>query len=56
MAVEDSSVCLYRTISVGVSDRAGAVLREALKKHGIVGDPSNYHLILADHLNKRKPL
>ncbi|CAI8037746.1 Ral guanine nucleotide dissociation stimulator-like 1 [Geodia barretti] len=35
VAVEDSSVCLYRTISVSESDRAGAVVKEAMKKHGI---------------------
>ncbi|CAI8032498.1 Ral guanine nucleotide dissociation stimulator-like 1 [Geodia barretti] len=56
VAVEDSSVCLYRTISVSESDRAGAVVKEAMKKHGIKGDPSHYHLQLASRLNKRSRL
>ena len=56
VAVEGSSVCLYRTISVTGSDRAGGVVREAMKKHGIEGDPAHYHLQLTDHLNQRKPL
>ena len=54
VAVEGSSVCLYRTISVTEADRAGAVVREAMKKYGIEGDPSHYHLQLADNLNTRK--
>ena len=55
MAVEEKSMCLYRTISVAESDRAGSVVREAMRKHGIEGDPSNYHLhIVNHHLDQRK--
>lgn len=52
VAVEGSQMCLYRTISVAAADRAGAVIREAMKKHGIEGNPSQYHLQLLNHLNE----
>ena len=51
--MEDSSVCLYRTIFLAEEDRAGAVVREAMKKHGIEGDPSRYHLEIANHGDHR---
>ena len=52
VAVEGSQLCLYRTISITAADRAGAVVREAMKKHGLEGNPSQYHLQLLNHLNE----
>lgn len=52
VAMEKSSLCLYRTISVTETDRARAVVKKAMKKYGIEEDPAHYHLQMLNHLNE----
>ena len=50
VALSGSGQCMYRSIQVSEGDRASSVLRLALQKHGITGDPAHYSLeLLTEH-------
>ena len=56
VALEGSELCLYRTISITETDRVGTVVRAAMKKHGVEGDPRHFHLLLLNKQNESESI
>ena len=56
VALEGSELCLYRTISITETDRVGTVVRAAMKKHGVEGDPCHFHLLLLNKQNESESI